>query len=130
MKAKKFYLTFLLQHIYLPVLLIIATYRLQQLFFFSLSSNMLSFFNQDERKTLPIYKFRDELLKAVDEYQVCITSNLQQINCSCFAQLPFHTSSQFLTCEWYNYVHNVVLNLLGICFLLVGYCHSGRNWLW
>ncbi|KAM0833502.1 hypothetical protein ACQ4PT_064227 [Festuca glaucescens] len=27
---------------------------------------------QDERKTLPIYKFRDELLKAVDEYQVIV----------------------------------------------------------
>ncbi|KAF8689952.1 hypothetical protein HU200_041587 [Digitaria exilis] len=27
---------------------------------------------QDERKTLPIYKFRDELLKAVEEYQVII----------------------------------------------------------
>nr|CAB3480716.1 unnamed protein product [Digitaria exilis] len=27
---------------------------------------------QDERKTLPIYKFRDELLKAVEEYQVIV----------------------------------------------------------
>ena len=30
----------------------------------------------DERKTLPIFKFRDELLKAIEEYQVCAAFDL------------------------------------------------------